>query len=101
MLCCFFDLADSYLCLADESNKMMCLSCGCHSALLKVVCVLIVCFHVLELLFDETALPRGMEVHFVNRGMNRPHSSEKHTHATAAKMAHGFRSVEFYGVLRV
>ncbi|XP_041946049.1 limb region 1 homolog-like protein isoform X1 [Alosa sapidissima] len=28
---------------------------------LTVVCVLIVCFHVLELLFDETALPRGME----------------------------------------
>ncbi|MBN3303451.1 LMBRL protein, partial [Amia calva] len=25
------------------------------------VCVLIVCFHVLELLFDETAMPRGME----------------------------------------
>ncbi|XP_069043551.1 limb region 1 homolog-like protein isoform X2 [Lepisosteus oculatus] len=24
-------------------------------------CVLIVCFHVLELLFDETAMPRGME----------------------------------------
>ncbi|XP_012684843.2 limb region 1 homolog-like protein [Clupea harengus] len=28
---------------------------------LTVVCVLIVCYHVLELLFDETALPRGME----------------------------------------
>ncbi|XP_063070829.1 limb region 1 homolog-like protein [Engraulis encrasicolus] len=28
---------------------------------LTVVCVLIVCFHVLELLFDETALPQGME----------------------------------------
>lgn len=28
----------------------------------QVVCVLIVCFHVLELLFDDAALPRGMEV---------------------------------------
>ncbi|XP_062396373.1 limb region 1 homolog-like protein [Sardina pilchardus] len=28
---------------------------------LTVVCVLMVCFHVLELLFDETAMPRGME----------------------------------------
>lgn len=28
---------------------------------LTVVCVLIVCFHVIELLFDETAMPRGME----------------------------------------
>ncbi|XP_030633070.1 limb region 1 homolog-like protein isoform X1 [Chanos chanos] len=28
---------------------------------LTVVCVFIVCFHVLELLFDETAMPRGME----------------------------------------
>ncbi|KAJ8258967.1 hypothetical protein COCON_G00179790 [Conger conger] len=28
---------------------------------LTVVCVLIVCFHVLELLFDDAALPRGME----------------------------------------
>ncbi|XP_010873431.2 limb region 1 homolog-like protein isoform X1 [Esox lucius] len=27
---------------------------------LTVVCVLMVCFHVLELLFDETAMPRGM-----------------------------------------
>uniref|UniRef100_A0AAY4CZ83 Protein LMBR1L n=1 Tax=Denticeps clupeoides TaxID=299321 RepID=A0AAY4CZ83_9TELE len=29
--------------------------------ILTVVCILMVCFHVLELLFDETALPRGME----------------------------------------
>ncbi|XP_030624695.1 limb region 1 homolog-like protein isoform X2 [Chanos chanos] len=29
---------------------------------LTMVCVLMVCFHVLELLFDETAMPRGMEV---------------------------------------
>ncbi|KAM4609844.1 limb region 1 homolog-like protein [Polymixia lowei] len=28
---------------------------------LTVVCVLMVCFNVLELLFDETAMPRGME----------------------------------------
>uniref|UniRef100_A0AAY4EKI0 Uncharacterized protein n=1 Tax=Denticeps clupeoides TaxID=299321 RepID=A0AAY4EKI0_9TELE len=28
---------------------------------LTVMCVLSVCFHVLELLFDETAMPRGME----------------------------------------
>lgn len=28
---------------------------------LTVVCVLMVCFHVLELLFDESAMPRGME----------------------------------------
>lgn len=28
---------------------------------LTVVCILIVCFHVVELLFDETALPRGIE----------------------------------------
>ncbi|CAB1330132.1 unnamed protein product [Coregonus sp. 'balchen'] len=28
---------------------------------LTVVCVLMVCFHVLELLLDETAMPRGME----------------------------------------
>ncbi|XP_042563506.1 limb region 1 homolog-like protein isoform X2 [Clupea harengus] len=28
---------------------------------LTVVCVLMVCFHILELLFDETAMPRGME----------------------------------------
>ncbi|KAJ3587116.1 hypothetical protein NHX12_013506 [Muraenolepis orangiensis] len=28
---------------------------------LTVVCVLMVCFNVLQLLFDETALPRGME----------------------------------------
>ncbi|XP_036387978.1 limb region 1 homolog-like protein [Megalops cyprinoides] len=28
---------------------------------LTVVCVLMVCFHVLELLFDDTAMPRGME----------------------------------------
>ncbi|KAK6321362.1 hypothetical protein J4Q44_G00083380 [Coregonus suidteri] len=28
---------------------------------LTVVCVLIVCYHVVELLFDETAMPRGME----------------------------------------
>ncbi|KAL0978366.1 hypothetical protein UPYG_G00169540 [Umbra pygmaea] len=27
---------------------------------LTVVCVLIVCYHVVELLFDETAMPRGM-----------------------------------------
>ncbi|CAB1353770.1 unnamed protein product [Coregonus sp. 'balchen'] len=26
-----------------------------------VVCVLIVCYHVVELLFDDTAMPRGME----------------------------------------
>uniref|UniRef100_W5L0L9 Limb development membrane protein 1-like n=1 Tax=Astyanax mexicanus TaxID=7994 RepID=W5L0L9_ASTMX len=31
---------------------------------LTVVCVLMVCFHVLELLFDESAMPRGMEVRF-------------------------------------
>uniref|UniRef100_A0A667WWT9 Limb development membrane protein 1-like n=1 Tax=Myripristis murdjan TaxID=586833 RepID=A0A667WWT9_9TELE len=29
---------------------------------LTVMCVLMVCFNVLELLFDETAMPRGMEV---------------------------------------
>ncbi|XP_051736438.1 limb region 1 homolog-like protein isoform X2 [Ctenopharyngodon idella] len=28
---------------------------------LTAVCVLMVCFHVLELLFDESAMPRGME----------------------------------------
>ncbi|KAJ8403969.1 hypothetical protein AAFF_G00343190 [Aldrovandia affinis] len=28
---------------------------------LTVMCVLIVCFHVLELLFDDAAMPRGME----------------------------------------
>ncbi|XP_063064714.1 limb region 1 homolog-like protein isoform X1 [Engraulis encrasicolus] len=28
---------------------------------LTMVCVLVVCFHVLELLFDERAMPRGME----------------------------------------
>uniref|UniRef100_A0AAY4CY66 Protein LMBR1L n=1 Tax=Denticeps clupeoides TaxID=299321 RepID=A0AAY4CY66_9TELE len=32
--------------------------------ILTVVCILMVCFHVLELLFDETALPRGMEVQY-------------------------------------
>lgn len=31
----------------------------------QVVCVLMVCFHVLELLFDESAMPRGMEVRFI------------------------------------
>lgn len=29
---------------------------------LQVMCVLMVCFNVLELLLDETAMPRGMEV---------------------------------------
>ncbi|XP_055045295.1 limb region 1 homolog-like protein isoform X3 [Misgurnus anguillicaudatus] len=29
---------------------------------LTAVCVLMVCFHVLELLFDESAMPRGMEI---------------------------------------
>lgn len=28
----------------------------------QVMCVLMVCFNVLELLLDETAMPRGMEV---------------------------------------
>lgn len=28
----------------------------------QAVSVLMVCFHVLELLFDESAMPRGMEV---------------------------------------
>lgn len=29
------------------------------------MCVLMVCFNVLELLLDETAMPRGMEVEFL------------------------------------
>lgn len=32
----------------------------------QVVCVLMVCFHVLELLFDESAMPRGIEVRFIS-----------------------------------
>lgn len=35
---------------------------GVYPVLLQVMCVLMVCFNVLELLLDETALPRGMEV---------------------------------------
>jgi len=34
----------------------------------QAVCVLMVCFHVLELLFDESAMPRGMEVRYRTMG---------------------------------
>lgn len=35
---------------------------------LQVMCVLMVCFNVLELLLDEKAMPRGMEVRFPFEG---------------------------------
>lgn len=50
----------------------------CNIAAPQVMCVLMVCFNVLELLLDETAMPRGMEVrilqeqiceHFVLEGL--------------------------------
>lgn len=36
--------------------------CFNYCVCLQVMCVLMVCFNVLELLLDETAMPRGMEV---------------------------------------
>lgn len=54
--------AHSNLICEDNIKRHTMMFCYCCFLSLQVMCVLMVCFNVLELLLDETALPRGMEV---------------------------------------
>lgn len=71
-----FNCKDNYFTFLNCNNISCC--CGAEVAhlvdiTLKVVCVLMVCFHVLELLIDESAMPKGMEVRFIKSSQMQPH----------------------------
>ena len=62
----FTPISTVCVCVCSHSSVSPLRVCVCVFSLIgvssQVVCVLMVCFHILELLFDETAMPRGMEV---------------------------------------